>query len=248
MTTPPEVNFGEKFPPPGPGCSNRQTGSSSAFGASVSGSGMGFSASASIGTSSLNKQEDQVCNPDFKQDQLTNNKYTRSTSIDNSKFIMTKNSMKAISESTNQMIVNSITKTTSSATQNVDLLQKMAIKIKGCAGNLTIRGVKQTMNVDMSNVASMTMSAIDNVRTDLANGVLTTLKNNISDETLNKMQQDINSQIKQQQSSDTTQKATSVSETEQKTQLPMANVPGAVPANISANVNIKQKVSNDLVD
>ena len=87
MTTPPPVNF-EHFPVPGPGCSNKQAGSSAAMGISTSASAFGASVSSNIGTSSLAKEEDQTCNPDFNQDQVTNNTFHRSTSVDNSKFIM----------------------------------------------------------------------------------------------------------------------------------------------------------------
>ena len=247
MATAAALTF-ESLSAPGPGCSNKQSRSSAAMGIKTSVSVGAAGASSELGTSSNSGETDQTCNPDFNQTQVTDTKYTRSTAIDNSKFIMTKNSMKAISESTNQMIVNSLTKTTSSSTQNVDLTQKMKINLKGCAGNAKISGVSQSMTIDMSNIATMTMSAIDNVRTDLSNGVLAQIKNNISDETMNKMQQDINTQVASQQTSDSKQQATSVADVEQKTQLPMAQLNAPQPTNLAANVHVDQKVSSDMLD
>ena len=77
MTTPPTVSFENKFPVPGPGCSNKQSGSSAAMGISTSVNAGFASASSQLGTSSLAKSEEQTCNPDFNQTQTNNNKFHR---------------------------------------------------------------------------------------------------------------------------------------------------------------------------
>ena len=79
---------------PGPGCTSVNDDNTSSTSGSV-----GLIASG--GTSSQNKHAETTCNPTYNNKQVNQNTYDRSTTVDNNTVIMTKNSLTAISNSTN---------------------------------------------------------------------------------------------------------------------------------------------------
>ena len=229
---------------PGPGCSSTQTDNTSSTSVSVSGPfGMG---GANAGTSSENQQDHKECAPDNDSTAINISRVDRDTTIDNSTMIMTKNSMKVLSESTNQMIVNSVTATKNVSTQNVDLKQVLKITVANVKGNVDIRNVRQQATIDMSNVAQMSLTAFDNVRTDLATQVLNTFKSSINQETLDKMQADISTQTQTEQASAIKARVTADTSQVTKTDLPVAQPAPLPQKNIGANTHQMQFNSNDI--
>ncbi|NDB86179.1 MAG: hypothetical protein EB127_26305 [Alphaproteobacteria bacterium] len=184
----------------------------------------------------------------YKNTQTTLVKYDRSTAVDKNTILINKNTIKAMSESVNQMIVNSITSTKSTASQNVSISQKIVINVKDVAGSVEIGNVGIDSKIELNNIANMSFSAFDNVRTDLANDVLQQFKSNVNQESMGQMQADLEQSIANQNDAAIKTKRETKIEQEQKTQLPAANPTAIVPINNDANVDINQVNSTDITD
>jgi hypothetical protein len=179
---------------------------------------------------------------------IQKNKAQNLMTIDNSMMIMNKNSLTSMTESVNQMIVNSITNTTSSSSQNVNVQQQINIKISGVKGNVTIDNLKQEASIDLSNAVNMELSAINNVRTDLASQVLDSFKSNTNADTMSQASADIATQIENQTSQSVVAHNTvEVDQTAQSDNLPVSTPTDILPADPSSNINQRQEVENDLV-
>jgi len=227
----------------GPGCSSAQIDSKASSSASIS---VGPFSSGNVGTSSSLCQDNQKCAPDDDLEQTNIIKVDRETTIDNSTTIMTRNSLKVLTECTNQMIVNSITSTKTSATQDVTLFQKLKISVDNVKGDVTIDGVGQEITIDMNNISQMSLSAFDNIRTDLATNVLQSFKSSINQETLDKMQADMATQTRAQQESALKARVEAKIDQTKTTNLPAA-APPLIPAeNLNANTHQKQYNSTSI--
>jgi len=234
-------------PYPGPGCTftNSAAGKTIAGGASA---GIGPISVGGAGSYTDTSATDQAtCNPTFNNTQINNNVSENSTKIDMGVHIMTKNSIDSLCENTNQMVVNSISNTTTTTSQTVEINQSMNISVNGCAGNLDIEGVSQEATVDMAQIATMTMSAIDDVRTDLATAVLQQFSASSTAKNDQVMNDDLTTALAAQQSASLSQAAKgSVANTKVTTALPSVDPPAAQGQNLDANTNITQ-ISNQHV-
>jgi hypothetical protein len=161
---------------------------------------------------------------------------------------MNKSTLKAISESTNQMIVNSVTSTKAVATQNVAVNQKINIKVKDVAGDVTISNIKNVSTIDLNNIANISFSAFDNIRTDLANSVLQSFKSNTNNESMGQMELDLQTSIANQNDAAVTAQNETKVDQKKTTNLPSNDPMKIIPSNDNANISIKQKTSNDLLD
>lgn len=230
---------------PGPGCT--AINESNAKNTAGSAGFLGIGASAS--TSSIDAKNSVTCNPTFNNTQIINNKTANSTTIDNGVTLMTRNSINSISENTNQMVVNSITNTTSNTSQTVDITQEMEIKVTGCAGNLEISGISQNASVDLTQIATMTMTAIDSIRTDLASSVLDQFSASSSAKNNQVMNADMTTALASQQNASLQQTATSkINQTKVDAGIPTASPTQIVSSNKDANVNLMQTTSNDITN
>ena len=218
-------------------------------GGGVSGSLAAAAAAAgNIGTSNQeNESKNQfTCAPDFDSTQVTYNTSRSSTDVDLSVTYMTKDSLKSISENTNQMVVNSITNTTSNTSQTVDIKQSMVIRISGCAKDLLIENTRQEAVVDLTQIATMTMTAIDNVRTDLAQAVLQQFQASTTAQNNQILANDIMTDIAAAQSASVNQSAAADIVQNKESILPGADPVTIIPENLSANVHLKQTTTNDV--
>jgi hypothetical protein len=145
-------------------------GSASASGAAGASGGAG--GGAGMQTSDTKAKNASSCPPNINQKSSVANISNSLMSVDQSTIIMNQSSLSSLSSSVNQMMVNSITSTTSSSTQNVNISQEMVININNVKGNVSVTNVSQNASVTATNSISMDLSAIDNVRTDLATNVL----------------------------------------------------------------------------
>ena len=224
---------------PGPGCTavNSTSKSSTSVSAGLFASG---------GTSSDNAQNMYKCNPSFESENIVENSDLKKTVVDQSTTIVTKTSMKVMSELTNQMIVNSLTKTTNKNSQDVNVSQKMSIKIAGVKGNVSIEDIDQNMTIDMTNIATISMNAFDNIRTDLANDVLQSFKSAVNQETLSKMEANLQSSIENQLSQSAKQRVEATIDQTKTSAMPSAD-PNPIPAeNLSANTKLRNFTSNNV--
>jgi len=235
-------------PTPGPGCTATNTNNTSCSAASALVVAPFVGVSAGGVTSSANQSADVGCAPDYTVTQTNNNKILNSTTVDQSVMMMTKNSLTSISNATNQMIVNSITNTTSSASQSATVKQALSIKVDGCAGDLVISDINQTANIQMDQVSSMTLTAIDNVRTDLATSILDQFNSNVSNANKQTLNADMTSAVAAQNMSSYKADATSAITQTKKTDLPSADPAPLQPRNISANVHLTQTNNTDVTN
>jgi hypothetical protein len=230
-----------------------EVGGSALFGAVEAGASTSASfaaaaaAAGNIGTSNQeNESKNQfTCAPDFDSTQVTHNTSHSSTDVDMSVTYMTKDSLKSLSENTNQMVVNSITNTTSNTSQSVDITQSMVIRISGCAKDLLIENVKQTATIDLTQMATMTMKAIDDVRTDLAQAVLQQFQASTTAQNNQILANDIMTDIAAAQSASVNQKAAADIVQNKESILPGADPVTVIPENLSANVHLSQTTTND---
>jgi len=231
---------------PGPGCTAVNTNNTSC--SAVSAAVMVPLVAVSVGgvTSSANQAASAKCNPDYTVTQINDNKLRNETTIDQGVTMMTKSTLTSISSATNQMIVNSITNTSSSATQSANISQNLAIRLENCGGNAVIRNVSQTANINMEQISSMTLTAIDNVRTDLATSVLNQFNSNISDASKQTLSADMTSAVAAQNMSSYKADVKSTVAQEKKTQLPSADPIAPPSENLAANTNITQKNKTDV--
>lgn len=228
-------------PSPGPGCTAVNTNNTSC--SAVSAAVMVPLVAVSVGgvTSSANQAASAKCNPDYTVTQVNDNKLRNETTIDQGVTMMTKSTLQSISSATNQMIVNSVTNTSSSAKQEANVSQNLAIRLENCGGNAVIRNVSQTANINMEQISSMTLTAIDNVRTDLASSVLNQFNSNISDASKQTLSADMTSAVAAQNMSSYKADVKSTIAQEKKTQLAAADPIAPPSENLAANTNITQK-------
>jgi len=228
------------YPPPG--CSRTANDNTSSSLAGVETQGLfGTGATAGLKTSSRNQSDQVMCNPDYKNSQINSTKNNRSSSVNNDTLIMSKNSLKSISESTNQMIVNSISSMKSNSSQTVEVLQNIKLKITGVAGDVTVKGIKNESNIEMVNLAEISLDAFDNIKTDLATSVLNSFKNNTNVESMNTLSANLETSAANQTDATLKLRNDSKVDKEQKTQFPAAAPNTVHPPNTSANVNIQQE-------
>ena len=229
----------------GPGCHSHNESNASTTSAAAAVPFVGVAGS----HSDANASSDVTCNPTFNNTQISTNKATNTTTIDNSVTLMTKNSINSISENTNQMVVNSITNTTSNTSQSVTISQVMNIKVTGCAGNLEISNVSQNAAVDLTQIATMTMTAIDSIRTDLASSVLDQFSASSSAKNNQTMNADLTTALASQQSASLQQTASAnINQTKIDSAIPTSPPVQVVPANLDANTNLVQVTSNDVTN
>ena len=222
--------------PPGPGCSiiNNNNTSSTSVSTPV-GSG---------GTQSANAQNSYVCNPSFDSTQIVENSDLKKTVIDLSTTIVTKSAMKVMSELTNQMIVNSLTKTTNKNSQDVKVSQTMNIEIGNVKGSVVIEDVAQTMTIDMTNIATISMNAFDNIRTDLATDVMQSFKSALSQETISGMEANLQSSIENQLDQSSKQRAEASIKDVKESALPACDPNPIIATNQNANTTVTQIIGN----
>jgi len=235
-------------PSPGPGCTAVNTNNTSCSAASAVVVAPFVGVSAGGVTSSANQAASAKCNPDYTVTQVNDNTLRNETTIDQGVTMMTKSTLQSISSATNQMIVNSITNTSSSATQSATITQSLAISLENCGGNAVIRDVSQTANINMEQISSMTLTAIDNVRTDLASSVLNQFNSNISDASKQTLSADMTSAVAAQNMSSYKADVQSTVSQEKKTQLPAADPIAPPSENLAANTNITQKNKTDVAN
>lgn len=232
-------------PNPGAGCTAINESNASSTSATASVPFVNVSAT----HSDVNAKNSVTCNPTFNNTQIINNTTKNTTKIDNGVTLMTKNTINSISENTNQMVVNSITNTTSNTSQSVTISQVMNIKVNGCAGDLKISNVSQNASVDLTQIATMTMSAIDNIRTDLASSVLNQFSASTSASNNQTMNADMTTALASQQNASMQQAASSkINQTKVDMGLPTSPPTQVVSSNKDANTNLMQVSSNDITN
>jgi hypothetical protein len=238
--------IGNMAPQPGvgPGCKSVIQANSS----STSGSASVGPISASATTASASSDNTMACAPTFATDQVTTTKYDRTTTVDKDVLLINKNTLKSISESVNQMVVNSITSTKSTSSQNVSINQTIEIKIRDIGGDLLIDGTTAEQTIDLTNIANMSFSAFDEVRTDLANDVLQQFKSNINQESMATMQADLEQSVANQNDAAIKSQLESKIEQVKTTQIPSSDPTKYIPTNDQANVHINQVTSTDVKD
>ena len=125
----------------------------------------------------------------------------------------------------------------------------MEIKVTGCAGNLEISGISQNASVDLTQIATMTMTAIDSIRTDLASSVLDQFSASSSAKNNQVMNADMTTALASQQNASLQQTATSkINQTKVDAGIPTASPTQIVSSNKDANVNLMQTTSNDITN
>ncbi len=232
-------------PSPGPGCTNSNEANSSTASGSAN---VGFLASASFSTSSLNSASKATCVPNFNTDMTVQNTLTKEFGFENNQIVATRNSLKSLSAITNNMVVNNVSSTTSKASQNITINQKMTIKINNCKGDLTISNIGQDIVIDASNSSNITVKQFDEAKADLANGIMAQLKNSVDTESVNKMEAAIKDQISNQQAlkADNTASNDFKTTTEVQSGLPTPPQTETIPVNSAANMNQKVNQSSNL--
>jgi hypothetical protein len=231
-------------PQPGPGCKSIIESNQSSTSASA---GIGF-ISASGSTSSRNDKNTAACAPNYENEQVNTTNYDKSTTINKNVMLMTRNSLKSISESSNQMITNSLMSSKSSANQNVTLNQTINIKVKDVAGDVLIDDIGNSANIDLTNIANISFSGFDDVKTDLATSVLQQFKTNTNQESMDTMSADIQTTIANQNNAAMSSQLSNNVEQTKSTQVPSADPTAIVPTNDQANVRIKQHTTNNIKD
>jgi hypothetical protein len=227
---------------PGGGGSTLATNSFSASAGAKAGWG-GAEVSAQV---SNNSTSGMTCPTNTENTTIQTNKAQNLTTIDNSVMIMNKNSLESISTSVNQMIVNSITNTTSSSSQNVNIQQKLNLKISGVKGNVTVDNINQTATIDLSNAINSDMSVINNVRTDLSNGIIQQFQNSTQAEQMSQASTDVENEIENMTASSVKQKNEINQEQTQQSDIPIAAPPPLQAPNNNSNIKNRSETSNDL--
>jgi hypothetical protein len=238
--------IGNMAPQPavGPGCKSVIQANSSSTSASLS-----LGPIAASGTNAnASSDNTMACAPTFATDQVTTSKYDRTTTVNKDVLLINKNTLKSISESVNQMVVNSITSTKSTSSQNVSINQTIEIIVRDIGGDLLMDGTTQKQTIDLTNIANMSFSAFDEVRTDLANDVLQQFKSNINQESMAIMQADLEQSVANQNDAAIKSQLESKIEQEKTTQIPSADPTKFIPTNDQANVHINQVTTTDVKD
>ena len=217
------------------------------------GGGGGFSdtrasGSSDASTNSHNGQNASSCPPNVTQNSSNTNISNSLMSVNNSTLIMNSSSLSAISSSINQMVVNKLSTTTTSSTQNVEINQNISINISGVAGNVRVTNISNKADISANNAVQLDLNAIDEVRTDLANQVLQQFAQSANTDAIDSMQTSIENELKSANEAINTLDQDNKVVQEQNTNIPMASpmtiqtpVPGA---NVNSNLTSYNSVSN----
>jgi len=230
--------------PLGPGCQRTQTSQNKQLTAVI----LTPIAAGGVNASETNLSDNMACAPNNNYTQFNNTKNERSTYVNNDTIIMSKNTLKAISESTNQMIVNSISSMKSSSSQTAKINQKIEIVIKGVGGDVTVSDVSNKAEINMVNLAEISLDAFDNVKTDLADSILNEFKTNTNNESISTMDANLQTNI-----ANDTKAIVDIKRATEIDQKKNSNLVGADPNpipnnNTDANVNITQNTNLDNKD
>lgn len=194
-----------------------------------------------------NAKSGQTC-PTVNDSSIIQKNNTKNlTSIDNSVMIMNKNNLTSMSESVNQMIVNSITNTSSSSSQNVNVAQSINIKVSGVKGNVIISDIAQTATIDLSNSINMELSAVNNVRTDLATQVLQQFESSTNADQMSQASSEISKSIENQTAQSVKEKNNlEQSQVASSEHLPASQPVELTPPDPKSNIKQRQEVENNL--
>lgn len=200
------------------------------------------------GYNSADSKNSSSCPTNTENEIIQKNKTTNLTTIDNSVMMMNRSSLTSMSSSVNQMIVNSITNTTTSSSQSVNITQNMNISVTGGGGTLVIDNLKQVATIDLSNSVSTDLSAVNNVRTDLANQILQEFKSGTQADLMSQASTEIETQIENQTAQSVIQKNLIKSTDKQESAiLPLATAAEPTIPNMNSNIKTKQLIENDLL-
>ena len=234
-------------PPAGPGCTNTSTANTMQVAAS--GQALGGLVSASGSMTKQDNTNENSCPPDFITKQISHNTATNSTTIDNAVTLITKNTINSLTENTNQMVVNSITNTTSNTSQSVTINQTMNISVTGCAGDLVLTNISQNASIDLTQIATMTLTAIDQIRTDLAASVLQQFAANTSNANTQVLNADLTTALAAQNNASLQQTATAKIDQIKIDPIGLSPDPAVItPKTLGSNVNQTQITANDVVN
>ena len=192
---------------------------------------------AAAASNSSTAGETNACPPNYNNKNVNIQNSKNLTSIDQSSFVMNKSTLEALSESVNQMVVNSMTKTSTSSSQTVSLAQSMKFDIVGVADDVTISNISQSQTVDLSNACSMSLSSFDNVRTDLANQVLAEFTNNNNSEAITAANASVTANFENSAAAAFKERNQNTVKQETTYQIPTANPATIQPINTGGNVN-----------
>lgn len=202
------------------------------------------SASAGAQTGSNNVQNSSSCPPNVTTDSTVSNISNTLMSVDQSTLITNTTALSALSSSVNQMVTNSMTSTSTSSNQNVMITQVLKIDIKNVQGNVDISNISQYASVNASNTISMDLTAIDNVRNDLANQVLQQFAASSNTDSINAAQASIEKELASSNEAATTLNQNNQVKQTQNTEVPMAQPTTIIPPVPGSNVNTKQTTLN----
>jgi hypothetical protein len=199
-------------------------------------------------SSSSNAQSASNCPPVYISNNTNTNINKTLMNVDNSIIVMNKSSLTSISESVNQMVTNSVTSTTTSASQTVNVQQQININVNGVKGNVYITDISQTATFDLSNSVSMDMTAIDNVRTDLANQVLQQFASSSNTEAMSVAQASMDNEMQLSTQAALTERNQNSIDQVQTSSIPLASPMTLLPVNTAANVNSTQTNLTDITN
>jgi len=192
-----------------------------------------------------NPQNTSSCPVNINQKQSTVNISKSLMSVDNSVMIMNNSSLSSTSSAVNNMTVNSITTTSSSSTQNATVSQSMVINISGVKGDVNITGISQENTIVATNSIQMDLSAIDNVRTDLANEILQQFGSMSNTDAMDKMNSAISKDLSASNDAGNKIKADAKIDQKQTAQIPAPPPHQITPPQVGANVTTEQSQVND---
>lgn len=192
-----------------------------------------------------NPQNTSTCPVNINQKQTTTNISKSLMSVDNSVMIMNNSSLSSTSSAVNQMTVNSITTTSSSSTQNATVTQAMVINISGVGGDVNITGVSMKNEIIATNSIQMDLSAIDEVRTDLANQVLQQFGSMSNTDAMDTMNSAISKDLSASNDAGNKIKAQAQIDQKQTAQVPAAPPHQITPPQTGANVTTEQTQVNN---
>lgn len=202
------------------------------------------SASTGAQTGSNNVQNASSCPPNVNQTSVTSNISNQLMSVDQSTLITNKSALSSLSSSVNQMVVNAMTSTSTSSSQNVSITQAMTININNVKGDVTVSNISQNATINCQNSVQMDLSAIDNVRTDLANNVLQQFAASSNTDSLNAAQASMESEMLANNAASNTLNQNNKVKQTQTTDIPMAAPTTVIPPTPGANVNTNQTTTN----
>jgi hypothetical protein len=121
----------------------------------------------------------------------------------------------------------------------------MVININNVKGDVKVSNISQNASISCTNTISMDLSAIDNVRTDLANDVLQQFSNASNTDSLNAAQTSIEKELSASNSAANSLNSSNQVKQTQKADLPMAAPTQIIPPVPGANVNTDQTTVNN---